>query len=133
VATDFAIDYTTGDLIVGPDGSFALRTGPGTVEQRIWIRLRAIQGEWRLDPTNGTFGSRLREVFRLPVFRSIPEAELVIREAVAPMDDITVQDVTVAIDPDDNTAIKATITYVINDEDGGGELETLDLAFAAVI
>lgn len=129
MATDLAIDYNTGDLKVSPRGSFDVRTGPATIEQRIRVRLRVGQGMWVLDPTNGTLGSRIAEVFRLPSYRAAGELELVIREALEPMDDITVQDVDVHIDPKTAKTISATIYYVINDEGEGADIQTIQTDF----
>lgn len=112
MTTDLAIDYNTGDLIVSPTNSIDVRTGLGTVEQRMRVRLRVWHGEWDIDPS---LGSRLREVMRMPNWRATSEVELSIREALEPMDDVTVQHVTVTQDPDDARKINVGITYVVND------------------
>lgn len=125
MAVDLAIEYNTGDLLIAPNGDFDRRVGEDTIEQRIRVRLRIYQGEWMLDPTNGTLGSRLHEVARLPDFRAVQETSLIIREALEPMDDITIQDVQVIIDPNTRTKINVTISYAHVDPDGqsGGTVD----------
>lgn len=125
MAVDLAIDYNSGDLLVAPNKDIATRTGASTVEQRIRVRLRVIQGEWILDPTGGTLGSRLREAMRLPVFRAVQEVPLLVREALLPMTDIDVTDVECVSDDTDSTAVAITIIYSTLDDTGQTNLEGL--------
>jgi phage gp46-like protein len=97
MASDLAIDFNTGDLILSPHHDVARRVGVDTVQQRIRVRLRVRQGEWPLDPTGGSLGSRLFEALRYPQWRAESEVPLIVREALAPMDDIIVDDVQVSI------------------------------------
>lgn len=116
MAVDIAIDGQTGDLRIAPNRDVDLRSGIGTVEQRIRVRLRIYQGEWMLDPTGGSLGSRLREAARLPLWRSKQEVPLLVREALAPMTDINVVDVTADLSPDDNKSIDTVIYYTMRDD-----------------
>lgn len=127
MAIDLAIDYNTGDLRIAPNKDFERRVGEATVEQRIHVRLRIYQGEWALDPTGGSLGSRLHEVTRLPNWRAVQEASLVIREALEPMDDIRVQDVQTQISGETAKKIDVVITYA-HVEPNGQSGDTVDLA-----
>jgi hypothetical protein len=125
--TDLAIDYSTGDLKISPTKDIDVRTGLKTVEQRIRVRLRIIQGAWSLDPTNGTLGSRLREIFRMPSWRAVGELELVIREALEPMDDLRLQRVNVTIDDKDKRILHVLIGYAaIEEGDEETDVQTLE-------
>lgn len=95
MAWDLAIDYNTGDLKVGPSNDFQARVGPDTIAQRIRVRLRIPEGDWSLDPSDGELGSRMDDVLRMPTWRALTELELVVREALAPMDDIEVHNIVV--------------------------------------
>jgi len=97
MAFDLAIDYNSGDLILSPHIDIERRVGIDTVQQRVRVRLRIHQGEWPLDFTGGTLGSRLFEALRYPQWRAQSEIGLIVREALAPMDDIIVNDVQVTI------------------------------------
>ena len=114
MATDLAIDYNTGDLIVSPTKDLSVRTGLGVVEQRIRVRLRAYYGMWDIDPS---LGSRLHDMLRMPDARARQTAELAVREALEPMTDITVHGVSVTTDPKDSRKINLSITYAML-EDG---------------
>jgi hypothetical protein len=93
MAWDLAIDYNSFDLIPAPSNDFDSRIGEDTVQQRIRMRLRIPRESWTLDPTDGSLGSNLDEIFRMPAFRAQSEGELIVREALAPMDDIEVTNV----------------------------------------
>lgn len=54
---------------------------------------------------------------RLPIERAVQEIPLIVKEALEPMDDITVGDVMAAPNADDPRSIDITILYTIN-EDG---------------
>lgn len=127
MATDIALDYETGDLVISPTKDLDLRTGPKTIDQRIRVRLRIIQGAWALDPSNGTLGSRIRDLFRQPVWRSAAEAELVIREALQPMDDISLQAVNVEIDDKDKRKLNVQIAYVASEDEGEDDVDVQTL------
>lgn len=108
MAQDLAIDYNTGDLIVAPTKDLDLRTGQGTIEQRIRVRLKVWHGEWDINPS---LGSRLYDIIRMPNWRAVNEVELAVREALEPMDDIDIQNVSVGLDEDDVRVVSLTITY----------------------
>jgi len=123
LATDLAIDYNTGDLIVSPNSDLSVRTGQGVVEQRIRVRLRVHYGMWDVDPS---LGSRLYDMLRMPDTRAQQTAELTVREALEPMTDIIVHDVSVSIDEDDSRKVNITITYAMieDSEDPADALTT---------
>ncbi len=118
MAIDLAIDYNTGDLLVSPNNDIDLRFSEQTIEQRIRVRLKMRQGQWLLDPSNGRLGSRIHETFRLPVWRTLTELSQIVKEALAPMRDITVNDVTAEVNAEDPTAIDIVITYALLDQGG---------------
>jgi hypothetical protein len=93
MAWDVAIDLVTGDLVWTGVNDFGSRDGSALDKQRIHVRLFVERGEFIYDPTNGALGSRLLDILRLPRQRALNEAELYIREALEPMDDIEVVNV----------------------------------------
>jgi hypothetical protein len=113
MAFDLAVDFNYGDLLVGASKDIEVRTGIQSVEQRIRARLHMYQGEWSLDPTGGRLGSTLHDVTRLPNWRAVQEIPLVVKEALAPMEDIDVRDVQAAINPDDPRQVEFAITYAL--------------------
>jgi len=115
--SDFAINYNTGDFLISPRNDLALRTGRVTVDQRIRVRLRIRVGEWLNDPSEGTLGSRLKETFNIPTWRAAQELELVIREALEPMEDIQIQTLDVTVDPKDARQVNVRLTYAIAEDD----------------
>jgi hypothetical protein len=131
MAWDLAIDYNTGDLKVAPNEDFQARTGPATIDQRIRVRLRIEQGEWALDPSGGQLGSRLSEVLRLPNWRAMTELELVVKEALASMDDIDVQNVIVT--KTDERTIGMQIEYIPLFDDDDVALEQADVVTSSFV
>lgn len=121
MATDIALDKATGDLVAEPNNDFAVVTGGDVIDQRIRIRLKVPHGDWEqnlgLDVGEMGFGSRLNEMSRLPMERAFNEIPLVVKEALAPMEDIRVYDVVCSLNPDAPTKIDFTVYYVIL-EDG---------------
>lgn len=109
--SDLAINYNTGDIIMAPTNDIAVRTGTAVLEQRIRTRLRIRAGQWPLDPTGGELGSGLLEMTRVPTWRALTDIPRVVREALAPMDDLTIHDVSTEIDPKDDRRIIITLSY----------------------
>jgi hypothetical protein len=95
MAWDIAVDLVTGDLVWTGVNDFAARDGSALDKQRIHVRLFIERGEFIYDPTNGALGSRLLDILRLPRQRALNEADLYVREALEPMDDIEVVNVAV--------------------------------------
>lgn len=123
---DLAIDPNTRDLIVSPRGDFSLRTGNEVVRQRIINRLRIAAGEWHLDPTEGTLGSHMKDLMRMPTFQVETDAPRVIHEALEPMEDVNILDVQCAIDPKDSRKLNVALTFsVVEPEGTTGDDETL--------
>jgi len=122
VATDIAVDFGRRDLVVSPSRDWDIVTGQASCDQRIRIRLLMTQGEWQLDPTGGRLGSRLKDMFRLPIERALVEVPLVVREALADMADIQVVDVQCVTNEDNSRAIDITILYMMN-EAGAEDIE----------
>lgn len=123
---DLAIDPNTRDLVISPRSDFSLRTGTEVVKQRILTRLRIPAGEWHLDPTRGTLGSRMKDLMRMPAFQVVTDAPRVIREALEPMEDLIVHDVECAIDPKNARKLNLMLTYSVVEPSGEtGEEQTL--------
>jgi phage gp46-like protein len=120
---DLAIDYTTGDLLNAPNRDIQGRTGPDVYEQRIRIRLKIQRGTWALDPSGGELGSRILELARVSSARAVQEIEQYVREALEPMTDITVRDVTAKVNPKTQKIIMLDISY--QPRVGGADTETL--------
>lgn len=125
---DVAINHKTGDWVFSANADIQGVIGEQVVQQRILTRLRIARG-WELDPTNGTLGSRLRGDLRLPKGRAMRELPLAVREALAPMDDITVQDVTVT--EESPTSLRVTVQY-LTIEPTGESFQTERLASSVV-
>lgn len=121
---DLAIDFNTGDLLVAPNGDIETREGQDTVEQRIRVRLKIVQGEWLLDPTNGQLGSTLTDAMRMSVPQALNLIPLVVKEALEPMTDIIVSDVTTRINALDPSSIDFQISYSMVDDPDGEQLST---------
>jgi hypothetical protein len=110
-----AIDYNTGDLLVSSARDIDQRTSVGTIEQRIWVNLRVIEGQWALNPS---LGSRIHDLLRMPVEVAMTEAPLVVREALDKMPDIRVTRVDTGPNKDDTSTIDIRIYYVLTDDEG---------------
>jgi hypothetical protein len=124
-----AIDFNTGDLLLAPNKDFDVRTGTQVTEQRIRVRLKVRQGEWVLDPSDGQLGSRLLEIMRLPRWRAEAEAELAIREALEPMEDIQLSEVIVSLSEENSRALNVTISYLPVEED----VQPQDISFTTTL
>lgn len=115
---DLAIDPNTRDLVISPRSDLSLRTGTEVVKQRITTRLRIPAGEWALDPTDGLLGSHMKTLLRMPVFQIVTDAPRVIREALEPMEDIIVHDVSVVPDAKDSRKLIVSLRYSVIEPDG---------------
>lgn len=93
MAWDIAINLQTGDLMWTGTNDFASRDGTDLDKQRIHVRLFIERGEFIYDPSNGALGSRLLDILHLPRARALAEADLYVREALEPMEDIAVTEV----------------------------------------
>jgi hypothetical protein len=125
MAVDLAFDFKKGDLAIAPNKDIDRKTGISLIEQRIRVRLKIVQGQWLLDPSGGSLGSRLIDALRLPMFRAQDEIPLLVHEALQPMTDITVTRVQVDQDETNSKAIDITIYYQILDDSGGTTTEEL--------
>lgn len=117
---DIAIDFVSGDLKLTANRDFAAMSGPDEIVQRIHLRLMIDQGTWLEDPTDGQLGSRLRSLLGMSASRIMGEAPILIKEALAPMTDIVVEDVEMELSADERT-VAAHITY--HDIEGPNETE----------
>lgn len=112
MGTDLALDTKLNDLIVTPSNDFALVSGTDEIDQRIKVFLKVQLGSWDLDPT---FGSGLSSLSSMPVYRVLDELPLVVKEALAQMDDIRVLDVMTSVDEDSSSKVGFVVTYVVTD------------------
>jgi phage gp46-like protein len=100
-----------GDIVLSPSGDFEGVNGPGLVAQRIMNRLRVPRGSWVLD-REGDFGSDVDLASRnVDIEKAAQDVPALIRQGLAPMNDIEVQDVTVRRTDTDPNALLAVITY----------------------
>lgn len=109
---DLALDRMVGDLMVSPSNDIALVTGVAETQQRISVRLRIAKGTWALDPSGGDLGSTLTSLLRLSVDQAIVTLPQLVKEALAPMEDIRVTDVQTSVAADAPTRINFTVFYV---------------------
>jgi hypothetical protein len=113
--TDLALNFSNeGDLVFAANRDLQVVTGPDLIKQRIMVRL-FIQKPWDYDPTGGTLGSRLYDVTHYQRRRALSYVELIVREALEPMNEIRVTDVVIK-ETDDERRIEIYIQYVIIDD-----------------
>lgn len=112
---DFAIDINTGDWVFSGNRDIQGVQGNQVVAQRIHTRLSIVRGTWHLDPTNGSLGSRLETLFRIPRQRALLEARLMVEEAVASMDDVNLTNVT--IEEEGLGGLRLKIDYEVTQSD----------------
>ena len=108
---DIAIDFRTGDVKMSANRDLAGISGPDEIAQRIHLRLMIERGSWLDDPSEGQLGSRLRDLTGMKSGRVIGEADVLIREALAPMEDIIIDDIVIEVDEANNRQVNAHITY----------------------
>lgn len=120
---DIAIDFRTGDLLLTANRDFAGISGPDEIVQRIHMRLVIERGTWLDDPSDGQLGSRLGDLSGMKAGRAIGEADVLIREALAPMQDIIIEDVVVEMNEDERT-LEAHITYRDIQDPNESEIDT---------
>jgi len=108
-----------GDLIMSSNRDLAGVSGADLIEQRIKIRLRMHRGSWFYD-LNDTLGSMLYQIIG-----NHPESSLQVdsrvREALQPMDEISIEEINWRYDEDGKSLI-ILLTYDIATE--GEELST---------
>lgn len=112
---DFAIDINTGDWVFSGNRDIQGVQGNQVVAQRIYTRLSIVRGTWHLDPTNGSLGSRLETLFRIPRQRALLEARLMVEEALASMDDVNLTNVT--IEEEGLGGLRLKIDYEVTQSD----------------
>ena len=108
---DVQINTKTGDWLFSGNRDLQMVEGNAAVQQRIITRLKIEQG-WLLDPSGGQLGSRLSEKLQSISTIAITEMDQLVREALAPMNDIVVDEV--SPEPDESgREINLHITYRI--------------------
>lgn len=115
MATDLMLDQLTNDLVATPSNDAQLISGVALVEQRIRIRLKVPLASWPIDPT---LGSRMYGLLRLSPAMAISQLPLVVKEALAPMTDIRVDDVEAWQDEQTTKVVRFSITYAVVGTDG---------------
>lgn len=107
---DAAIDKDTGDWLFSAIRDLQTVEGDNLVEQRVRTRLLIEQG-WELDPTDGTLGSRLTSVLHLPRDQALTQIDMMVREALLPMEDIIIQSIQYEEDEDDPRVVRIKLQY----------------------
>lgn len=107
---DIKQDTTTGDWIFSGHRDLMHAEGESHIYQRIMLRLKIPRGEYLYDDL-GNLGSLLHETTRRSLDQVLPEVPTLIREALAPMPDIHVADVSIEPDPASDTSVRASIAY----------------------
>lgn len=118
MAVDLALDAVLGDLVATPSGDIMLVSGTEEVEQRIRTRLKVTLGAWALEPA---LGSSVASLLRLPSDMAAQQLPLTVKEALAPMSDVQVQDVVAWVDSQDSRKVDFTVTYVLVDSESAGQ------------
>lgn len=109
MAYDIAVHPDTGDWIFAANADIQAVQGEQVIEQRIRTRLRISQG-WQLD-SDGTLGSNVYTLSRVQRGRVLGELPLLVREALAPMTDILVDNVQSAENPEDERQVFVYVDY----------------------
>lgn len=91
---DIRQDLETGDWLFDSRRDLQSVEAENLVQQRIHVRLMVERGEFIYD-NSGALGSRLRSVLGMGLPRGGPALEMLIREALEPMDDISISDIRV--------------------------------------
>lgn len=116
---DIAQNLQTGDWEFDSKRDLKSADGLGLIQQRIHRRLIVQRDEYLYD-RSGTFGSRLRTLLNMGVPAASAGLEMLIREALAPMDDITITNISVYSFNDGSnvvqtpTEVLARISYQLN-------------------
>lgn len=108
---DLMVDKTTRDMVSTPSGDVAIVTGDALTQQRMRVRIFVQRGSWALDPSDGQLGGSLSALFRMNVDQAASALPLLVREALAPMADIRVDDVQAAVDEVTPGKINFTVYY----------------------
>ncbi len=120
MAWDIQQNFQTGDWIFNSVRDYASAEGANLVQQRIHVRLKTERGSFMYD-RSGNLGSRLLDLVRLPGVQAAGGIEMIVREALAPMDDITITDVVIDTDV---RQLKATIHYRLSSLQNSPDLST---------
>lgn len=112
------LDALTGDLVTTPSNDFMLVSGAQLIEQRMRIRLKIPLGTWALDPTGGTLGSTVLTVTRMSNVQAAQQLPLLVKESLAPMNDIRIDDVNAWVDEADPRVVNFSVTYSVVDDQG---------------
>jgi len=107
---DFALDGETGDWVFGPDRDYLSVTGNAILRQNILTRLKIPRGSFIYDEI-GSLGSRLYDALRMTRDDAISEIPGIVREALAPMNEIVVSDVQVLGDISESRQLLVRIMY----------------------
>lgn len=107
---DITLDTETGDWLLGPDRDIEASSGVALLRQNIFTRLKIPRGSFIYDE-DGTLGSRLHSAHRMTLPRAIVEIPGMVREALADMTDVAVNDVTVSVSENNPGQLIVRITY----------------------
>lgn len=113
---DLALDGESGDILFGPTHDLLGATGDGLTKQRILLRCRIPRGTWQYDET-GTLGSSLTTISSAPSAAQVAQAPALVREALEPMDDISVGDVQVSTDDQNRLIVMLNYTTVADPDE----------------
>ncbi|HWV45673.1 MAG TPA: hypothetical protein VN039_06580 [Nitrospira sp.] len=113
---DLALEGESGDLIFSPTLDLLGATGDGLTKQRVLIRCRIPRGSWTYDLT-GELGSRLATISRNPGPIQLANAPAMVKEALAPMEDITVDDVQATVDENNRLVVSVSYTPVLTQDE----------------
>jgi hypothetical protein len=89
---DFKMDGETRDWVFTASRDYASVDGMELVRQRVLTRLFIERGSFTYD-VNGDLGSRTWDMLKYPHWKSEEQLNVIIQEALAPMDDIEVVEV----------------------------------------
>ena len=89
MAWDFKMDGETRDWVFSASRDYAHVDGIDLVKQRVMTRLFIERGTFIYDLT-GDLGSRAWELLKFPHWKSEEQMNIIVHEALAPMDDIEI-------------------------------------------
>jgi hypothetical protein len=112
VPVDLMLDRATGDLVATAGNDVALVSGAEEVGQRIRTHVLVQLGSYQLEPR---LGSSANSLLRLSIEQAVAQLPLVVKEALAQMDDIVVSDVEAWADPEDVRKVRFNVRYSTHD------------------
>lgn len=129
---DLALDGDTGDIVFDAKNDLLGISGPQLTNQRILIRCKIPRGTWVFDET-GNLGSRLYEITGTNAEASIQEARADVQEALAPMEDVSVNDVIAEVTDDGRLLVRVDWSAATAVDEPADEVQPAETTFSTQV